>query len=91
MEKFLNFFFSDIWIQIVIENEIYWYFLHFKSSIDTSRSRSTKIYHINLSYQFSLKKSFCFNLRKKRFSEASCCKFGPSFSFSNLDVSEIIS
>ena len=45
----------------------------------------------NLSYSFSLKKVFCFNLRKKRCSEASRFKIGSSLNFSNLDVSEIIS
>ena len=45
----------------------------------------------NLSYSFSLKRFFCFNLREKRCSEASCLKIGSSLSFSNLEVSEIIS
>ena len=45
----------------------------------------------NLSYSFSLKKFFCFNLRKKRCSEASRFKVGSSLSFSNLEVSEISS
>ena len=45
----------------------------------------------NLSYSFSLKKVFCFNLRKKRCCEAaSRFKVGSSLSFSNLDLSEII-
>ena len=45
----------------------------------------------NLSYSFSLKKFFCFNLRKKRCSVASRFKVGSSLSFSNLDVLEITS
>ena len=45
----------------------------------------------NLSYWISLKKFFCFNLHKKRCSEASRFKVGSSLSFSNLEVSEIIS
>ena len=45
----------------------------------------------NLSYSISLKKFFCFSLRKKRCSEASCFEIGSSFSFPNLEVSEIIS
>ena len=45
----------------------------------------------NLSYSISLKKFFCFNLRKKRSSEASRFKVASSFSFPNLEVSEIIS
>ena len=48
-------------------------------------------YRTNLSYSFSLKKFLCFNLRKKRFSEASRFKVGSSLSSSNLEVSEIIS
>ena len=44
----------------------------------------------NLSYSISLK-FFCFNLRKKRCSEAARFKVGSSLSFSNLEVSEIIS
>ena len=45
----------------------------------------------NLSYSISLKKFFCFNLHKKRCSEASRFKVGSSLSFLNLEVSEIIS
>ena len=45
----------------------------------------------NLSYSISLKQCFCFNLRKKRYSEASRFKVGSSLSFSNLEMSEIIS
>ena len=44
----------------------------------------------NLSYSISLN-LFFFKLRKKRCSEASSCKAGSSLSFSNLEVSEIIS
>ena len=36
-------------------------------------------------------RSYSFNLRKKRFSEASRLKVGYSLSFSNLEVYEIIS
>ena len=45
----------------------------------------------NLSYSISLKKFFCFNLRKKRCREASRFNVGSSLSFPNLEVSEIIS
>ena len=45
----------------------------------------------NLSYSISWKKFFCFNLRKKRCSKVSCFKVASSRSFSNLEVSEIIS
>ena len=45
----------------------------------------------NLSYSISLKKFFCFNLRKKRCSEASRFKGGSSLSFPNLEESKIIS
>ena len=45
----------------------------------------------NVSYSILLKRFFYFNLSKKRFSEASHIKFGSSLSFSNLEVSEIIS
>ena len=45
----------------------------------------------NLSYSFLLKRFFCFNLRKKRCSEASRFKVAFSLSFSNLEVSEISS
>ena len=44
-----------------------------------------------LSYSISMKKFFSFNLREKRCSEASHFKVGSSLSFSNLEVSEIIS
>ena len=43
-----------------------WKFVHFWSTIDTSRSRTRRI---QLSYSVSLKKFFCFNLNKKRCSE----------------------
>ena len=43
----------------------------------------------NLLYAFWLKISFCFNLHKKRCSEASHFKVAPSSSFSNLEVLEI--
>ena len=45
----------------------------------------------NLSYSFSLKKFLCSHLRKKRYSEVSRLKVGSILSFSNLEVSEIIS
>ena len=45
----------------------------------------------NLSYSISFKKFFCFNLHEKRCSEASRFKVGSLLSFSNLEVSEIIS
>ena len=45
----------------------------------------------NLSYSVSFKKFFSLNLRKKCRSEASRFKIGSSLSFSNLEVSEIIS
>ena len=45
----------------------------------------------NLSYSFSLKKVFLFQLTEKTFSEASRFKVGSSLSFSNLEVSEISS
>ena len=45
----------------------------------------------NLSYSISLKKFFCFNLRKERCSPASRFSVGSSLSFSNLQVSEITS
>ena len=46
----------------------------------------------NLSYFGNfIKKVFCFNLCRKRCSEASRFKIGSSLSFSNLEVSEIIS
>ena len=45
----------------------------------------------NLSYSISLRKFFCFNLRKNRCSKASRFKVGTSLSFSNLELSEIIS
>ena len=45
----------------------------------------------NLSYSFSLKKFLCFNLGKNRCSEASRFRVGSSLSFSNLEVSKIIS
>ena len=61
--------------------------VHFRSTIDTSKSR-TKIQFII--YIF-VKKRFCFNLHKKRCSEASRFKVGSSLSFSTSDVSEIIS
>ena len=45
----------------------------------------------NLSYSTSLKMFFCFNLHKKRCSEASRFKVGSLLSFSTLELSEIIS
>ena len=45
----------------------------------------------NLSYSISLKKFLCFNLRRKRCSEASRFEVGHSLRFSNLEVSEITS
>ena len=45
----------------------------------------------NLSYSFSLKKFLCFNLCKKRCSEASRFKVGSSLSFLSLEVSSITS
>ena len=44
-----------------------------------------------LLHLFSLKKFLCFNLRKKRYSEASRFKIGSSLSFSNLEMSQIVS
>ena len=44
----------------------------------------------DLLYSFLLKKIFCFNLRQKRYSEASRFKVESSTSFSNLEVSETI-
>ena len=43
----------------------------------------------NLSYSISLKKFFCFNLSKKRYSEASRFKGGSSLSFPNLKESRV--
>ena len=40
----------------------------------------------NLSYSFSLKKCFCFNVHKKHCSEASPFKAGSSLNFSNSEV-----
>ena len=45
----------------------------------------------NLSHQFSRRKFLCLNLHKKRCSEALLFKVGSSLSFSNLEVSQIIS
>ena len=45
----------------------------------------------NLSYSISWKNFLCFNLRKKRCSEASGFKVGSSLRFSYLEVPEIIS
>ena len=59
--------------------------MHFRSTIDTSRSRTRRIQSII----FIFVNVFCFNLRKKRCSEASRFKVGSSLSFSNLEVSEI--
>ena len=42
----------------------------------------------NLSYSISLKNAFCFNLCKKRCSEASRLKVRSSSSFPNLEVPE---
>ena len=44
----------------------------------------------SLSYSISLKKGFCFNLRKNYCSESLRFKDASSLSFSNLEVSEII-
>ena len=41
----------------------------------------------SLSYSILLKKFLCFNLHKKRCSEASRLKVGSTLSFSNLEVS----
>ena len=57
--------------------------LHFRRTIDTSRSRTRRI---QLSYSISLKKFFCFNLRKRCCSEAVRFKVGSSLSFSNLEM-----
>ena len=62
--------------------------VHFRSTIDTSRSRTRKIQFIIFIF---VKKFFCFSLRRKHCSEASGFKFGSSVSFPNLDVLEIIS
>ena len=62
--------------------------VHFRSTTDTSRSRTRRIQFITFIF---VKKFFCFNLRKKCCSEASSFKVVPSLSFSKLDVSEIIS
>ena len=53
-----------------------------------SRSRTRRIQLIIFNF---IKKVFCFNLRKKRCSEASRFKVESSLSFSNLELSEIIS
>ena len=59
--------------------------MHFRSANRTGAEPEG----YNLSYSFSLKKFFCFSLRKKR-SETSRLKVGSSSTFSNLEVSEII-
>ena len=48
-------------------------FVHFSCTIDTSRSRTRWIQFIIFNF---IKKNFCFNLSKKRFSEVSCVKVG---------------
>ena len=63
-------------------------FVRFRSTIDTSRSRTRRIQFMIFNF---FKKIFCFNFRKKRCSEASRFKVGSSLSFTNLEVSEIIS
>ena len=64
-------------------------FVQFKSTIDTSRSRTRGIQFIIIN--FIKKVFFCFILLCfKRCSEASRFKVGSSLSFSNLEVSEII-
>ena len=62
--------------------------MYFMSTIGTIRMNTDEY---NVSYTFSLKKFFGFNLRKKRSSEALHFKVGSSLSFLNLDVSEIVS
>ena len=62
--------------------------MHFRSTIDKVRAEPEGY---NLSYSISLKKLFCFNLRKKRCSEALRFNVGSSLSFSSLEMSEIIS
>ena len=61
--------------------------MHFRSTIDTEAEPEG----YNLSYSISLKKIFCFNLRKKCCSEDSRFKVGFSLSFLNLEVSEMVS
>ena len=60
-------------------------FVHFKSK----RARAQPGGYT--SYIFSLKMFSCFNLRKKRWNEASHFKVGSSLNILNLEVSEIIS
>ena len=62
-------------------------FVQFMSTTDTSRSRTRRMEFI----VFIFVKKVCFNLRKKRCSEAWLFKVGYLLSFSNLDVLEIIS
>ena len=63
-------------------------FVHFRNTIDTSKSRTKGIQFIIFNF---IKKVFCFNLQKKCGSEASRLKVVSSFSFLNLEVSGIIS
>ena len=63
-------------------------FVHFRSTIDTSRGRTRRIQLIIFNF---IEKVFLFQLSKKRCSEASRFKVGSSLSFSNLELSEIIS
>ena len=62
--------------------------VHSRSSIDMRRSRTRRMQFII--YIF-VKIYFYFNLRKKRCSEASCFNVGYSLSYSNFNMSEIIS
>ena len=62
--------------------------VHFRSTIDTSRSITRRIQFIILNF---IKNVLCFNLRKKRCSENSRFKVRSSLSFYNLEVSEMIS
>ena len=63
-------------------------FVNFRSTIERSRTGTRRIQFIIL---ISLKKFFYFNFHNKRCSEASHFKVGYLMSFSNLEVSEIIS
>ena len=65
--------------------------MHFRSTIDTSRSRTRGIQFIIFNF---IEKVFCFNTYKKRCNEASRFKVGSSnfvWSFLNLEVPKIIS
>ena len=63
-------------------------FVPFRSTIDTSKSRTRRIEFIIFILHWNI---FCLNFRKKRCSEASRFKEGYSLRFSNSDVSETIS